>query len=141
MLIDFSGGKYMIISNKARCMKCDTIIESLHRHDFKACPCGSLIVDGGTDYIKRCGDPDFVEELNEFRNDDCEIVEIFEPPAGASAIAEHTLVLNKKQQELITEVFCKINKWECEGCDIPETACDNIIDITIRFREDGPNEG
>ena len=39
-----------IIVNKVRCKKCNDIIESKYRHDFKSCKCGAIFVDGGTDY-------------------------------------------------------------------------------------------
>lgn len=48
--------------SKARCKNCDTIIESVHRHDWVKCKCLDLnnpcskgiYLDGGHDYI-RCG--------------------------------------------------------------------------------------
>lgn len=43
----------MIISNKARCKKCNTVIESKHRHDFVSCKCKAIFVDGGKDYLRR----------------------------------------------------------------------------------------
>jgi len=43
----------MITRNSARCLECGDHIESTYRHDFKACSCGSVMVDGGHDYIKR----------------------------------------------------------------------------------------
>lgn len=43
----------MIIRNSAKCLDCDTEIESTHRHDFKTCPCGNIFVDGGHAYIRR----------------------------------------------------------------------------------------
>jgi tRNA(Ile2) C34 agmatinyltransferase TiaS len=50
----------VIVTNKAQCAKCEDIIESLNRHDFKFCKCGSISVDGGKSYLKRsfkdCGD-------------------------------------------------------------------------------------
>ena len=42
--------------NRIRCKKCGDVIESLHRHDFKWCKCGSVAVDGGQDYFRRCGE-------------------------------------------------------------------------------------
>jgi hypothetical protein len=54
-----------IVSNKIRCRKCDDVIESTHRHDFKWCKCGAVAVDGGKSYLKRCGDD--WEELSEPR--------------------------------------------------------------------------
>ena len=44
----------IIIRNMIRCNHCGAIIESTHRHDFKACSCGSVAVDGGHDYLRRC---------------------------------------------------------------------------------------
>jgi hypothetical protein len=55
---------YKIISNKIKCLKCNDIIESLHRHDFKFCTCGAVAVDGGTSYLKRSGNFEDVEDLS-----------------------------------------------------------------------------
>jgi len=53
-----------IIENKIKCKKCGDIIESTHRHDFKFCKCGAVAVDGGHDYLRRCGKLDSYEELS-----------------------------------------------------------------------------
>ena len=53
-----------IIVNKIKCNKCGDIIESKHRHDFKICRCGTVAVDGGHDYLRRCGDLDSYEDLS-----------------------------------------------------------------------------
>jgi hypothetical protein len=42
----------VIIRNAARCRKCGDVIESKHRHDFQACRCGAIFVDGGRDYLR-----------------------------------------------------------------------------------------
>lgn len=55
-----------IITNKIRCKKCGDIIESTHRHDFKFCKCGAVAVDGGKDYLRRCGNHEEWEELSEY---------------------------------------------------------------------------
>jgi hypothetical protein len=47
--------KRIIIQNELLCKKCDDVIYSEHRHDFKYCKCGSVAVDGGTDYLRRVG--------------------------------------------------------------------------------------
>lgn len=39
-----------VLVNKVRCKKCNDIIESKYNHDFKKCSCGSIFIDGGTDY-------------------------------------------------------------------------------------------
>jgi len=36
------------------CMVCRSVICSWERHDFRACVCGAIFVDGGDDYF-RCG--------------------------------------------------------------------------------------
>ena len=56
----------MILTNAIRCTKCDTIIESIDRHDFKRCPCKSVAVDGGKDYLRRIGDPENWEEKSTY---------------------------------------------------------------------------
>jgi hypothetical protein len=33
-----------------KCLLCDTVIESKHRHDYKRCSCGNAMVDGGLAY-------------------------------------------------------------------------------------------
>ena len=57
--------KYKILSNKAQCAVCSTIIESRYRHDFVWCKCRSIAVDGGKDYLKRVGEPTNFIELSE----------------------------------------------------------------------------
>lgn len=43
----------MIIRNSAVCLRCNTEIESIHRHDFVKCYCADgIFVDGGHDYIR-----------------------------------------------------------------------------------------
>lgn len=41
-----------LIRNRARCQRCDTVLESKHRHDFQSCSCGNF-VDGGTSCVRR----------------------------------------------------------------------------------------
>lgn len=58
-----------MLKNKAKCSKCDDIIESTHVHDLVYCKCGAIFVDGGNDYWRSGGNPeDFIrlkEELND----------------------------------------------------------------------------
>lgn len=37
---------------RAKCRKCNNIIESKHRHDYVTCSCGAISVDGGKDYFR-----------------------------------------------------------------------------------------
>jgi hypothetical protein len=59
-----------IKTNKIRCRKCGDIIESTYTHDFKYCDCGAVAIDGGYDYLRRCGDPDDWEDLSDFFDDE-----------------------------------------------------------------------
>jgi hypothetical protein len=42
-----------IVENKAKCLKCGDVIESIDRHNYVQCSCGNISVDGGLDYLKR----------------------------------------------------------------------------------------
>ena len=59
----------MIVVNKIRCNKCGDIIESISVHDFKYCKCGAVAVDGGHDYLRRCGNQEDWEELSEIADE------------------------------------------------------------------------
>lgn len=61
-----------IKSNKIRCRKCGEIIESVSVHDFKFCKCGAVAVDGGHEYLRRCGSLENFEELSELEPDTTE---------------------------------------------------------------------
>ena len=50
----------VILINRARCVKCNQVVESETRHHFASCRCGQMFVDGGTDYLRRGGK--FIEE-------------------------------------------------------------------------------
>ena len=54
-----------IIVNKIKCKKCGDVIESTYRHDFKFCKCGAVAVDGGHEYLRRCGNREDWEECSE----------------------------------------------------------------------------
>lgn len=50
-----------IILNAISCIKCGDLIVSRTIHDYKACSCGAVAVDGGLEYMKRSWVP---EETN-----------------------------------------------------------------------------
>ena len=56
----------IIVKNAIRCKHCGDIIESTYRHDFKFCSCQRCAVDGGLDYLRRCGAIDDWEDLSEY---------------------------------------------------------------------------
>lgn len=69
-MIDWVGDSMeKILINKIKCKKCNDVIESMHRHDFKFCKCGVVAVDGGHDYLKRCGSKEDYEEMSECKKD------------------------------------------------------------------------
>ena len=71
-----------ITCNRAQCVACKDIIESKFRHDFQVCSCWhkgtGIAVDGGLDYLKRCGMASNILELSTYdacsvvKEDDCE---------------------------------------------------------------------
>lgn len=56
-----------LVRNAARCTDCGTVIESKHRHDFRACKCGGSFVDGGLSYLRRSGN---LIDLSEYTEDE-----------------------------------------------------------------------
>ena len=44
-----------ILKNRAKCLTCGETIESKHVWDYRTCKCGQLSVDGGKNYLRRCG--------------------------------------------------------------------------------------
>ena len=59
-----------IIHNRIRCLKCGDIIESKTVHDYVECSCGACAVDGGHDYLRRCGYKEDWQEMNEIKAED-----------------------------------------------------------------------
>lgn len=52
---------------KIICIKCNGIIQSMHRHDFVWCSCKSVAIDGGSSYTKISGNREdwefYVEQI------------------------------------------------------------------------------
>ena len=44
-----------------KCKKCNHIIWSRHRHDYRSCKCGAVAIDGGRDYTKVNGNQEDYE--------------------------------------------------------------------------------
>jgi len=53
------------LKNKAKCLRCEGIIESESRHDMQSCKCGAIFVDGGQDYWRFGGDMTYFERIRE----------------------------------------------------------------------------
>lgn len=58
-----------IVRNVIKCKLCGDIIESKSVHDFVTCSCGAVSVDGGHNYLRRCGNRDDYEDLSECEKD------------------------------------------------------------------------
>ena len=59
-----------ILVNRIQCNKCKDIIESRSTHDFNFCSCGAVAVDGGKDYLRRCGNHEDWIECSVFEDAD-----------------------------------------------------------------------
>ncbi len=57
--------EYRIIHNRIKCLRCGDIIESTYRHDYIECSCRACAVDGGKDYLRRCGASSDWKEMSE----------------------------------------------------------------------------
>jgi len=55
-----------LIRNAIKCLACEDVIESTHRHDAKSCKCGKVGVDGGLDYLGRTGNDSNYVEMGEW---------------------------------------------------------------------------
>lgn len=59
--------------NKAECLNCGNIIESIHRHNFVTCSCFSeddttgIFLDGGNSYWRYGGNFNHIERIYEER--------------------------------------------------------------------------
>jgi hypothetical protein len=49
------------------CPACQQEIFSMHRHDFHACDCGSVFVDGGDDYLRYGALKDIIGQIRTVR--------------------------------------------------------------------------
>lgn len=73
-----------VISNKIRCRECGDVVESVHRHDFRFCKCGTVAVDGGREYLRRVGNLEAIEELSETIETEYELPEYLRDTIGAA---------------------------------------------------------
>ena len=59
----------VLTKNSVKCLVCNTILESKHRHDFVMCPCpNQTSTDGGLSYNRVSGkDLSLIDNLCEYR--------------------------------------------------------------------------
>ena len=59
----------VLTRNAIKCLQCNTVLESKHKHDYQACCCSNrAFVDGGLSYIRLGAmDLDLIEDLCEYK--------------------------------------------------------------------------
>ncbi len=58
-----------IWNNSAKCLKCNEVIRSTNKHDYRACSCGAIAIDGGSWYVKMVGNQEDCKLLTELYDD------------------------------------------------------------------------
>lgn len=55
--------------NVIKCLECNEVLESKHRHDFVQCSCPNrAFVDGGSEYVRiGARDLDLIQNLQEYK--------------------------------------------------------------------------
>ena len=63
----------VLTKNSVKCLLCNTILESKHRHDFVKCHCpNETACDGGLEYQRTLAvDLDLIEILSEYKEVTC----------------------------------------------------------------------
>ena len=58
----------VLTKNAIKCLMCNTVLESKHRHDFQRCNCSNgAFVDGGLSYIRYgANDLDLIWDISEY---------------------------------------------------------------------------
>ena len=69
MRADKGGASMAITRNKAQCLRCSDIVESLSMHHLEWCSCKGVGVSGGTSHLKRIGSE--WRELAEYTSRTC----------------------------------------------------------------------
>lgn len=90
----------MIVRNAARCRKCGDVIESKSLHDFQACSCGAIFVDGGHTYLRHGGWPEDFESLVETVPD-----EEVEKEENEKTLLSNHIVLQKLAKTLAKDIL------------------------------------
>lgn len=64
--------RHKIKANKAQCLQCGDIVESIHPHSYESCSCGNVTVSGGRSRIgmrRRINNVESYKDLTEFEDD------------------------------------------------------------------------
>lgn len=138
-----------ILVNKIKCKKCGDIIESRSIHDFVTCKCGAVSVDGGHNYIRRCGNLEDFEDLSEYAECISDVIKkfceensnaysIYEGYSGRNMFGRKCLGIVVKQGNSYMEMLMELTKYlddnnikdsdlELEGVCVDELGMDTIV--------------
>jgi hypothetical protein len=126
------------MKNRAKCKKCNSIIESFHSHDYVSCACGEISVDGGQDYFKCSA----VEFTNFLRIDDegNEIVVTVKEKEDNQEPAEYPTKLSKKDLiKMLDDMVVNIENLPQEAMLSPINNydfCSLLILLSSIFKEE-----
>lgn len=98
-MYDDLGNITVLTKNSIKCLQCNTILESKHRHDYVACQCSNqAFVDGGTVYV-RVGavDLDLIENLSEYTT--------YDKVEYEAKQKEYRVAQDIRDQELLIKLF------------------------------------
>lgn len=93
------GNITVLTKNSIKCLQCNTVLESKHRHDYVACQCSNqAFVDGGLSY-SRVGafDLDLIENLSEYVT--------YDRVEYETKLKERKLTQDIRDQELLIKLF------------------------------------
>lgn len=100
-------GTQRLLRNQAQCLRCGDVIESTHVHDLVSCSCGQLFVDGGLEYLRRGGDPEWYDELS-----------IYEHPLGDLIQQRALETWHSKDKDFFLQLNHAILQLASEGGEV-----------------------
>lgn len=98
-MYDDLGNITVLTKNSIKCLECNTVLESKHRHDFVRCSCDNAAhVDGGLVYQKLGAvDLDLIENLSEYTT--------YDKVEYETKQKERKLTQDIRDQELLIKLF------------------------------------
>lgn len=108
--------------NRAKCRKCEEIIESYHLADYVTCKCGEISIDGGSDKLS-CAAKDW---SNFLRVDDLGneiIVKVTEK--------EPTTPTKKDLLNMLDEMIRKLEELPSVAMSMPITHYDHVSSLIL----------
>ncbi len=103
--------------NRAKCKLCGDILESFHRHDFVACKCGEISIDGGNDYLY-CGAKNW-ENFRRIDDQGNEIVVKVSSEPETQAPLQPTKPTKNEMIEMLDAMIKKIEELPQNAMSLP----------------------